>query len=94
MFEADTEDKQPPVVIGVTLESKGFRSESMKDGFLSDMEVPEVKGGREGGGLYGESREIVGGEILDVDPDVGGLFDFLGRVLFPLDVPFCCCCCC
>lgn len=45
-------------------------------------------------GLYGESLLIDGGETLLVDPDAGGLFDFLGRTFVPFELPFCCCCCC
>lgn len=47
-----------------------------------------------GGGLYGESRLMAGGDTDEVDPDAGGLLDFFGRLLFPFEFPFCCCCCC
>jgi hypothetical protein len=49
----EEEDKHDPVVMGVTLESKGFRSTASK-GFLSIKEEDmddEVKGGKEVGGL-------------------------------------------
>lgn len=45
-------------------------------------------------GLYGESRLMDGGETLLVEPDAGGLLDFFGLILVPLELPFCCCCCC
>lgn len=96
------DDRQEAEVMGVE-ESKVFLSDPIIEdskGFLSDkvIGVDVVRGGSEeagpGGGLYGESLEMLGGEMLEVDPEVGGLFDFLGRLLFPLAVPFCCCCCC
>lgn len=45
-------------------------------------------------GLYGESRLMDGGDTLLVDPEAGGLLDFLGLIFVPFELPFCCCCCC
>lgn len=71
-----------------------FKSNTNLELLLALMMGALVEGLGSGGGLYGESRLMAGGDTDEVEPDAGGLLDFFGRLLFPFEFPFCCCCCC
>lgn len=63
---------------------------------VSDEDEVTGGGGRDGrAGLYGESRDMEGGDELVAEPGLAGLFDFFGLgVLDDEPLPFCCCCAC